>query len=98
MSSYCVLVLDFEIRLFHAASLKDKRQLRQRLIQRLRGQYNLSVTEVGSHDLWQRLDIAVAYVAISESLAEMMRAKLSDAVDRILAGEAEVIEVNAEIV
>ncbi|HEQ60496.1 MAG TPA: DUF503 domain-containing protein [Firmicutes bacterium] len=45
-----------------SGSLKHKRRYLQSLKQRIRGKFNVSVAEVGSQDLWQRIDLGVAMV------------------------------------
>lgn len=45
-----------------ATSLKSKRQVIKSLVQRLRNRYNISVTEVGSQNLWQRSELGIAVV------------------------------------
>ncbi len=47
-----------------SASLKHKRRHLQSLRQQIRSKFNVSVAEVGSQDLWQRIDLAVAMVAV----------------------------------
>ncbi|MEX5217788.1 MAG: DUF503 domain-containing protein [Nitrospiraceae bacterium] len=44
-------------------SLKGKRQVLQSLKNRLREKFNLSVAEVGDHDLWQKSILGLACVA-----------------------------------
>jgi uncharacterized protein len=44
-------------------SLKGKRQVLQSLKSRLREKFNLSVAEVGDHDLWQKSVLGLACVA-----------------------------------
>ena len=44
-------------------SLKAKRQILQSLKSRLRDKFNLSVAEVGEHDLWQKSILGLACVA-----------------------------------
>jgi hypothetical protein len=44
-------------------SLKAKRQILKSLIQRVKSRYNnVSISEVGSHDLWQKATIGVSFV------------------------------------
>lgn len=43
-------------------SLKAKRQVIKSLIGRLRNRFNISVTEVGNQDLWQRTELGIAAV------------------------------------
>jgi len=58
-------LLTLELFLPDAHSLKDKRSLVRPLIQRLRRDWNVSVTEVGHQDAWQRATLAVASVNTS---------------------------------
>lgn len=44
-------------------SLKAKRQILLSLKDRLRSKFNLSVAEVGDHDLWQKAVLGIACVA-----------------------------------
>ncbi len=55
-----VLQLDLMIR--GARSLKDKRRAIKSYKDRIRSRYNVSIAEVGDHDLYQRADIAVTAV------------------------------------
>jgi hypothetical protein len=44
-------------------SLKAKRQILKSLIQRVKSRYNnVSISEVGSHDLWQKATIGISFV------------------------------------
>ncbi|GAB6072664.1 DUF503 domain-containing protein [Venenivibrio stagnispumantis] len=45
-----------------AGSLKEKRMVIKSLKEKLRNRFNVSVAEVGSHDLWQSSQIAVVFV------------------------------------
>ncbi len=51
-------------------SLKSKRKVIKSLIQRLRNRFNVSVTEVGSQDLWQRSELGLAVVCYNGSGAD----------------------------
>lgn len=41
-------------------SLKGKRQVLKGIIEKVKHRFNVSVAEVGSHDLWQRAEIGLA--------------------------------------
>lgn len=58
-----VLVLDVELRLSGAQSLKEKRSLLRPVVEGIRSRWKLSVSEIGYADKWQRSRIAVAIVA-----------------------------------
>ena len=45
--------LEVRLRLRESRSLKDKRQVLRSIIDRLRGQFNVSVAEVDARDQWQ---------------------------------------------
>src|SRR5438105_7520375 len=57
--------LTLELRIEHAQSLKDKRQVVRSLKDKLRAKFNVSVAELEETDMWQRATIGV--VAVSSS-------------------------------
>jgi uncharacterized protein len=50
-----------------AASLKDKRQVVRKVVDRLRSRFNVSVAEVADNDIWQRAVIGICAVANEHS-------------------------------
>ena len=52
--------LDFRIPENH--SLKGKRHTLRKLIDRVRHRFNVAISEVGDHDLWQRAQIGICAV------------------------------------
>ncbi|MCM3569059.1 DUF503 domain-containing protein [Neobacillus mesonae] len=61
---------DCECIIYDAHSLKEKRAVLQRIITRLRQRFNVSVAEVGYHDVWQRTRIAITVVSQARTGAE----------------------------
>ena len=57
-----VIVCTLELHLPAPSSLKEKRRILKAVIDRLRQRFNISVAEIGDHDLWQRAAIGVACV------------------------------------
>jgi len=55
-------ILELEIRLPLANSLKDKRRLLKSLIVRLRNNFNVSVSEIGYQDQWRKALIGIGIV------------------------------------
>lgn len=55
-------VLEVELLLFDASSLKEKRKILRSLKDRLAGRFNASVAEVDGQDLWHRTTFAFAVV------------------------------------
>lgn len=52
------------------ASLKEKRSVLKRMIDRTKNSYNVSIAEINYQDLWQRTTIALVAVASSKDAAE----------------------------
>lgn len=63
-------LLTLDLHLPEAHSLKSKRQVIKSIKDRIRKRFNVSVAEVGGNDLWQRCDIAVAFVTNESRMAD----------------------------
>jgi uncharacterized protein YlxP (DUF503 family) len=63
-------VLTLELRIEHAHSLKDKRQIVKSLKDRLRRKFNVSVSEIDDQDLHNSSVIAAVTVSASRPFAE----------------------------
>lgn len=57
-----VLLARVDVRIPGCSSLKEKRHVVKGLIAAIRSRYDVSVAEVGAHDLWQRAELGVAVV------------------------------------
>lgn len=53
-----------------AASLKDKRSVLKRMIDRVKNGYNVSIAELDHQDLWQRTTIGIVAISSSTDAAE----------------------------
>ena len=60
-------VLRLTLYIHGASSLKDKRQVLRKVVDRLRSRFNVSVAEVGDNDVWQRAVIGICAVANDRS-------------------------------
>ncbi|MDQ2899123.1 MAG: DUF503 domain-containing protein [Acidobacteriota bacterium] len=65
-------LLTLELRLDHSRSLKDKRQVVKSLKDRLRGKFNVAVSEVDAQELWQRAVLAAVTVSGDGGHAEQV--------------------------
>jgi uncharacterized protein YlxP (DUF503 family) len=63
-------LLRAECIIYDALSLKEKRAVLKRIIDRLKNRYNISVAETDFHDLWQRTEISIAAVSETRAIAE----------------------------
>jgi len=69
----------------HAASLKDKRQVRRSLIEKTRQRFNVSIAEVDTQDMHQTLTIGIAVVSGEATHAQ----RTLDEVIRFMEGHTE---------
>ncbi len=76
-----VLLLKLELVIPQARSLKQKRGPLQSLKQRIRGRFNVSVSEVGYRDKWQRALLAACMVGGERRHLESEAAKLCQLVE-----------------
>ena len=80
-----VAVLHVELFIPHALSLKDKRMVLRRIKDRLK-KFNVAVSEVEHHDLWQRAALAVVTVSTEEKHADRELAAVADEIERVEPG------------
>src|SRR3954454_7459713 len=76
-----------------AASLKDKRQVLRKVVDRLRARFNVSVAEVGDNDVWQRAVIGICAVANDHSFVN----EVLDKCARDASNFAEIVKREMEI-
>jgi uncharacterized protein len=76
-------VIGWELQIFDARSLKEKRRVIKSLKERLRSRFNLSVAETGHQDAWQRAELTAAIVATDRRFAE----SVLDRADALVAAE-----------
>ncbi len=65
-----VAVSIFELYIPGVTSLKGKRKVIKSLIHRLRNRFNISVSEIGCQDLWQRSELGMAVVCFNGAGAD----------------------------
>jgi uncharacterized protein YlxP (DUF503 family) len=93
-----IAVLTVELRIEHAQSLKDKRQVVRSLKDKLRKHFNVSVAELDETDLWQRATIGVVSISSSRDyLAQIMQSLEKDAARIAAEAGGEVVDSFVEI-
>ncbi|PFG06675.1 DUF503 domain-containing protein [Bacillus sp. es.034] len=65
-----ITYVECECMIYDSHSLKDKRAVLQRVMSRLKQKFNVSVSEIGHQDVWQRTRIAIVTVASSKDASE----------------------------
>ncbi len=89
-------VLKLSLYIPESGSLKGKRKVIKSLKDRLRSQFNVSVSEVDKQDLWQRADVAVVIVSPDRVHVDRVLQTILGKVESWRL--AEVIEVEMEII
>ena len=84
-------VLKLTLYIPYAQSLKEKRHALRKIVDKVRAKFNVSCSEVGDSDLWQRAVVGIACVSndhsfVNEQLdkvvSEVERAAVADIIDR----------------
>jgi uncharacterized protein len=78
-------LLTVELHVPGARSLKDKRTVLRRIKDRLK-KFNVAVSEVDHHDLWQRGQLAVVTVSPDQDHVDRELAAVAAEIDRIEPG------------
>jgi uncharacterized protein YlxP (DUF503 family) len=78
-------LLSVELHVPGSRSLKEKRMVLRRIKDRLK-KFNVAVSEVEHHDLWQRAGLAVVTVSTDESHADRELAAVADEIERVEPG------------
>ncbi|MBC8066644.1 MAG: DUF503 domain-containing protein [Chlorobia bacterium] len=65
-----------------ASSLKDKRQVIRSLMDRIRHDFHVSISEVGDQELWNRATLGIACVTNDAGHAESVLGKVRNVFDR----------------
>ncbi|MFQ5925826.1 MAG: DUF503 domain-containing protein [Terriglobia bacterium] len=80
-------LVTLELHLSQARSLKDKRQVLERVKDRLRARFNVAVAELDHQELWQRATLGVVSVSNSQAhLAHVLEAVEKES-QRLLGGD-----------
>jgi uncharacterized protein len=78
-------LLTIELHVPGSQSLKDKRMVLRRIKDRLK-KFNVAVSEVDHHDLWQRAALAVVTVSTEQRHADRELAAAADEIERVEPG------------
>ena len=90
-----VAVVRFSVYIHHSHSLKEKRAVIRKLIDRVQARFKLHVAEVGGQDSWQRAQLGFAVVGSEQQVVE----SIADEVVRSIQSsvEGEVVSIDREV-
>jgi uncharacterized protein YlxP (DUF503 family) len=92
-------VCQVDLRIPGNASLKGKRKVLRKIIDRVKNRYNISISEIGDNDLWQRSQLGLSVVGndsrhINSSLDKIINFIDGMNVAEIVHSEIEIIHVH----
>lgn len=90
-----VCIAEIRLHVYNAHSLKEKRSIIKRAIERVKNKFNASTAETGDHDIWQSAILGVAIAGNSKGLLERELEKILDLIES--SGELEIVAVDHEI-
>ena len=76
-------LMTIELDIPGAMSLKDKRSVLNRIKDRVRNKFNVSIAEVEANDVWNYAVIGVAIVSNQQKFANQVLSKVTDLIDAI---------------
>ncbi|MCX8116373.1 MAG: DUF503 domain-containing protein [Desulfobacterota bacterium] len=80
-------ICQVDLRIPENHSLKGKRHVLRKIIDRVRHRFNVSISEVGDHDLWQRAQIGICTVGNDRRHINSSLDKVIDYIERMSLGE-----------
>ena len=89
-------IIELEIRIPHNRSLKGKRSVVRKVIERTRSRFNVTMAEVGKQDIYTRSVIGCAMVGSDQRYVNGAIDKLLDFIEGLPV--AEIVSENVEIV
>ncbi|GIO26194.1 DUF503 domain-containing protein [Ornithinibacillus bavariensis] len=76
-----IVLLEVECMLYDGHSLKEKRSVIKRLIARIQKDFNVSITELDFHDLWQRTKLGIVTITNEYSHGEKVMQEILRVID-----------------
>jgi len=76
---YCVI----KFALFGNHSLKGKRKILKSIKDRLKGKFNISVSEIGNQDIWQTMLIGIAAIGPDSAYIDSMLNQVVNFIDKM---------------
>ncbi|HUS66627.1 MAG TPA: DUF503 domain-containing protein [Kofleriaceae bacterium] len=82
----------------HAHSLKEKRAVIRRIVDRTQARLKVHVSEVGAQDTWQSAQLGFAVVGGEAHVIEAVRDEVVRAIEGMVMGEGEVTAVDRDTI
>jgi len=89
-------LLQMELYLPSVHSLKNKRQILKSIITRTRNKFNVSISETGNNDIWQRASISACIVTNDSKYASRVIEKVVAEIEKT--GLGEILDYRTELI
>jgi uncharacterized protein YlxP (DUF503 family) len=89
-------VCHLDLVLPEGSSLKGKRQIIKSLVTRVKNKFNVSISEVGGHDLWQRASVGICLVGTDKRFLNSSLDKVINYIEGL--GLLEIVNAKMEFV
>lgn len=76
-----IMYAEVECMMYEGRSLKYKRSILKRIMERLKNNFNVAVTEMDYHDLWQRTKLGIVTISTSSVVAEQIIQEVLQVID-----------------
>jgi len=80
-------ILEVHLRIPEAHSLKEKRRVVKRLIERMKNKFNVSVSEIGDQDRWKSAVVGVVTIGTSQKVVDATLEKVVLFVEELYPGK-----------
>ncbi|MCC2249240.1 DUF503 domain-containing protein [Virgibacillus sp. AGTR] len=88
-----IIYAEVECMMYEGNSLKQKRSVIKRLIAKLKNDYNVAVTELDYHDLWQRTKLGIVTISNEQKHAQQIIQGVINVIDSYTELERTITEV-----
>ena len=93
-----VAVVRFSVYIHHSHSLKEKRAVIRKLIDRIQARFKLHVAEVGGQDTWQRAVLGFAAVGADAQKVGQIADEVVRAIQSLVEGEGQLIAIDRDTI
>ena len=76
-------IMTVELEIAHAMSLKDKRAVLNRIKDRVRAKFNVSIAEIADHDVWNAAVLGIAIVSNDQKYCNQVLSKVEEHIEAI---------------
>jgi uncharacterized protein YlxP (DUF503 family) len=82
----------------HSHSLKEKRAVVRKIVDRIQARFKLHVAEVGGQDTWQRAALGFAVVGSDAHKASQLADEVVRAIQSMAEGEGQVLAIDRDTI